>query len=210
MPPGPPADPLEVVTQTRSASIQVGSGGGFVDSGAPLRAAHVRAARLELEELGRRTLGAERFATQSVAARTRVIWRGWAQAFTASLVWEQGPAGGVSPRAQTQLDELNTLLNGPATRGELRVLEAYERYFHQLFTLGWAVVVRVDPGSDVRRLAAPGATEVDAAALRAWQEITSAWIAPWNGRRRTNAILEALLDWIDRQPKAVAAGERLQ
>src|SRR5262245_47966377 len=143
MPPGPTGDPLEVATQLRSASMLLGSSSaGFVDPGGPLRAAHVRAARAELEQRGRTTFFAERWATQPVTARARAVWRGWALGFTGSLSWEQGPQGGIGPRVQSQLDDLTALLSGPATRGELRVLESYEAYFQTLFTLGWAIVVR--------------------------------------------------------------------
>src|SRR2546428_11836208 len=85
MPAGSTDDPLEVISQIRSASMILGdSRAGFVDPGGPLRAAHVRAARTELEQRGRATFLAERWATQPVAARARVIWRGWAQGFTGS------------------------------------------------------------------------------------------------------------------------------
>src|SRR5262245_24040092 len=205
MPSGPTDDPLEVTTQIRSAAMILGdSRAGFVDPGGPLRAAHVRAARAELEQRGRATFFAERWATQPVTARARVVWRGWAQSFTASLSWEQRSEGDVNPRAREQLDELTSLLSGPATRGELRVLGAYEAYFQTLFTLGWALVVRADPGGDARRLAAPGGSAIADSAMRAWQEIVGAWIAPWNGRRRHDAILEALLAWV-RAPGGEAA-----
>jgi hypothetical protein len=213
MPPGQTDDPLEVTTQIRSASMILGdSRAGFVDPGGPLRAAHVRAARAELEQRGRATFLAERWATQPVTARARVVWRGWAQGFTTSLSWEQRADGDVNPQAREQLDEMTSLLSGPATRGELRVLGAYENYFQMLFTLGWAVVVRADPGGDARRLAAPGRAEMDASTLRAWQEIVGAWVAPWNGRRRHEAILEALLGWVEQHapPRAIKPGETMQ
>jgi len=161
MPAGPTDDPLEVTTQIRSAAMILGdSRAGFVDPGGPLRAAHVRAARAELEQRGRATFFAERWATQPDNNASRVIWRGWAQSFTTSLSWEQRADGDVIPRARERLDELTSLLSGPATRGELRVLGAYEAYFQTLFTLGWALVVRADPGGDARRLAAPGGSAV--------------------------------------------------
>ena len=212
MPAGPTDDPLEVISQIRSAAMILGdSRAGFVDPGGPLRAAHVRAARAELEQRGRATFFAERWATQPVTARARVIWRGWAQSFTSSLSWEQRAAGDVNPSARAQLDELTSLLSGPATRGELRVLGAYEAYFQTLFTLGWALVVRADPGGDARRLAAPGASAIGESALRAWQEIVGAWIAPWNGRRRHDAILEALLAWVEQHaPRAMRPGETIR
>jgi hypothetical protein len=213
MPAGPTDDPLEVITQIRSASMILGdSRAGFVDPGGPLRAAHVRAARTELEQRGRATFLAERWATQPVAARARVIWRGWAQSFTGSLSWEQRAEGDVNPSARAQLDELTSLLSGPATRGELRVLGAYEAYFQTLFTLGWALVVRADPGGDARRLAAPGESEIGGSAAQlAWQEIVGAWIAPWSGRRRHDAILEALLAWVEQHaPGAIQPGETMR
>src|SRR3954469_23963934 len=107
MPAGPTDDPLEVTTQIRSAAMILGdSRAGFVDPGGPLRAAHVRAARGELEQRGRATFFRERWASQPVTARARVVWRGWAQSFTAALAWEQGPRGGISPRVQAQFDDL--------------------------------------------------------------------------------------------------------
>jgi hypothetical protein len=184
---------------------------GFVAPGAPRRPPHVRAARGELEQRGRATFLAARRATQPVAARARVIWRGWAQSFTGSLSWEQRAVGDVNPSARAQLDELTSLLSGPATRGELRVLGAYEAYFQTLFTLGWALVVRADPGGDARRLAAPGGSAIGESALRAWNEIVGAWIAPWNGRRRHDAILEALLTWVEQHaPRAIQPGETMR
>ena len=210
MPPASSGDPLEVVTQLRSATINLGAeGSGFADPGGPLRAAHVRAARDELEQRGRASFFAERWATQAVTARARVIWRGWAQSFTASLAWQQGPAGDVSPRTRAQIDELTSLLSGPATRGELRVLGAYEDYMQVLFTLGWEIVVRADPGGDSRRLpASAGTPAIDELTQRAWGELVAAWIEPWNGRRRHQAILEALLAWVDKNtPRQLRQGE---
>ena len=44
----------------------------------------------------------------------------------------------------------------------------------------------------------------------AWQEIVGAWVAPWNGRRRHDAILEALLDWAEQHtPRAIQPGESM-
>lgn len=194
-------DPLEVISRVRSASIVLGASGtsGFVDPGGPLRGAHVRAAQPELEQRGRATFFAERWATQPIAARARTIWRGWATSFAGSLSWESRGTNDLTPRMREQLAELNTLLGGPATRGELRVLDAYEAYFETLFTLGWAVVVRVDPLGDARRLtsvAGSGGASSDAA-VRAWREIQGAWIAPWDGRRRHGELFDALLGWVD-------------
>lgn len=190
-----------MVSRTRSASLEVGTGsaGGFASPGGPLRAAHVRAARTELDQRGRSAFFAERWATQPVTARARVVWKGWAQAFTATLRWEQSAdEKEVLPRMRERLDELTALLSGPATRGELRVLESYEAYFQTLFTLGWALVQRVDLAGDARRL--PG-SEGDAGALAAaelaWDEIRRAWVLPWVGRRRHEQIVEALMRWID-------------
>lgn len=194
-------DPYEVVTRTRSASLEVGtqSAGGFASPGGPLRAAHVRQARSELDQRGRAAFFAERWATQPIAARARVVWSGWARAFAASLKWEQSAGEKeITPRMRARLDELTALLGGPATRGELRVLECYEAYFQTLFTLGWAMVQRFDPAGDARRLPGaendPGGLE---AATEAWNEIRRAWIAPWIGRRRHDEIVEALMRWID-------------
>src|SRR5215208_4494661 len=107
MPAGPTDDPLEVITQIRSASMILGdSRAGFVDPGGPLRAAHVRAARADLEQRGRATFFAERWATQPVTARARVVWQGWAQSLTASLRWEQRAEGAVNPTVRERLDEL--------------------------------------------------------------------------------------------------------
>ena len=198
-------DPYEVVTRTRSASLQVGteSAGGLGAPGGPLRAAHVRTARGELEQRGRATFFAERWATQPIAARARVIWHGWARAFAASLRWEAGD-GAITPRMRERLDELTALLSGPATRGELGVLDSYEAYFQTLFTLGWALVQRVDPTLDARRLPGAGGDDGDlAAAEAAWNELRRAWIAPWIGRRRHEKIVDALMRWLD-PPKPAA------
>jgi uncharacterized protein (TIGR03083 family) len=124
---------------------------------------------------------------------------GWAQMFAASLRWEQAAdQKEITPRMRERLDELTALLSGPATRGELRVLESYEAYFQTLFTLGWALVQRMDPGADRRRLpGAEGDADGLAAAETAWNEIRRAWIAPWIGRRRHQQIVDALMRWID-------------
>jgi hypothetical protein len=194
-------DPYEVVTRTRSASLAVGteSAGGLASPGGPLRAAHVRQTLGELDKLGRAAFFAERWATQPIAARARVVWGGWARAFAASLKWEQAAGEGeVTPRMRERLDELTALLSGPATRGELGVLDAYEAYFQALFTLGWAMVQRFDPAGDARRLpGAAGDAGANDAALAAWNEIRRAWVEPWIGRRRHVDIVDALMRWID-------------
>jgi hypothetical protein len=205
-------DPYEVVTKTRSASLDVGteSAGGFASPGGPLRAHHVRTARTELDQRGRVTFFAERWATQPITARARVIWVGWAQMFAASLRWEQAAdEKQITPRMRERLDELTALLSGPATRGELRVLESYEAYFQTLFTLGWALVQRIDPGADNRRLpSADGDAAGLAAAETAWNEIRRAWIAPWIGRRRHEQIVDALMRWIDPPTPAMLATQK--
>jgi hypothetical protein len=194
-------DPYEVVTRTRSAALLVGteSAGGFAAPDGPLRAPHVRMAHAELEQRGRATFYAERWATQPVAARARVIWHGWAQSFAASLRWENDTDDELTPRMRERLDELTALLSGPATRGELRVLESYEAYFQVLFTLGWALVKGVDPLKDARRLPGAGgnAGRDPQAAETVWNEIRGAWIAPWVGRRRHDQLVEALMIWVD-------------
>ena len=171
-------DPYEVVSQVRSASL---SNESLAAPSAALRAAHVRIARVDLEQRGRASFLAERWATQPVAARARVVWRAWAQTFARTLQWENAPGGEMTPRMRERLDELTTLLSGPATRGELRVLEAYESYFQVLFTLGWALVKREGP------------EEVSAAATDAWRMLTAAWVSPWVGRRRHQELSETLL-----------------
>jgi hypothetical protein len=204
-------NPLEVMSRVRSASVGLGADATspFASPGGPLRASHVRAARSELEGRGRASFLAERWATQPIAARARVVWRGWAQGFAGSLRWEQAPTGEIAPRMRERLDELTSLLSGPATRGELRVLDAYEAYFQVLFTLGWAAVVRVDPASNERRLAAPGieSPEHGAGAI-AWEALVAAWVAPWEGRRRHEELFGKLLRWIDPpRPQAISAQE---
>ncbi len=198
-------DPLEVITRVRSAAILLAGdeSGGFASPDGPLRATHVRIARAELDQRGRAAFMSERWATQPVMARARVVWRGWAQSFTGSLRWEQGADRDVTPRMRERLDELNTLLSGPATRGELRVLDSYEAYFQVLFTLGWAIVARVDPLGNPGRLPDPStrATDLDAATA-AWNEIRTSWIMPWQGRRRHNELVDVLLRWIDSRPTA--------
>lgn len=190
-----------MVTRTRSASLAVGtqSAGGFASPGGPLRATHVRQAQAELDQRGRAGFAAERWATQPIAARARVVWGGWARAFAASLKWEQGAGENeITPRMRERLDELTALLSGPATRGELQVLDCYEAYFQTLFTLGWAMVQRFDPAGDTRRLpASDGDRGANEAAVEAWNEIRRAWIAPWIGRRRHGEIADALMRWID-------------
>jgi hypothetical protein len=202
-------DPLEVLSRVRSASVGLGADAAspFAAPGGPLRASHVRAARTELEAKGRSSFLAERWATQPVAARARVVWRGWAQGFAGSLRWEQAPTGEIAPRMRERLDELTSLLSGPATRGELRVLDAYEAYFQVLFTLGWAAVVRVDPVGNERRLPGPGIDPPDqGAGAAAWEALVAAWIAPWEGRRRHDDLFDKLLRWIDPpRPEAIAA-----
>ncbi|TAK25310.1 MAG: hypothetical protein EPO26_02740 [Chloroflexota bacterium] len=191
-------DPYEVTTRIRSASLHLGadSTSGLVTPGAPLRLAHLRMSRPDIEQHGRATFMAEKWATQPIAARARVIWLGWAQSFAASMRWEQNENGVISPRMRERLDELTSLLSGPATRGELRVLDAYEAYFQSLFTLGWAVVVRADPTSDHRRLAGGGSKDADGGA-DAWAQLTGAWIAPWHGRRGHEELFEMLRRWVD-------------
>lgn len=202
--------PLEVISRVRSASLGLGSdaASAFAAPGGPLRASHVRAARADLEQRGRATFFAERWATQPVAARARVIWRGWAQGFAASLRWEQAPSGEIAPRMRERLDELTSLLSGPATRGELRVLDAYEAYFQVLFTLGWAAVVRADPAGDARRLPGPAIEPPDlGAGAAAWSALVAAWTAPWEGRRRHDDVFDKLLRWVDPpRPQAIASG----
>jgi hypothetical protein len=194
-------DPYEVVTRTRSASLLLAteSAGGFASPGGPLRAHHVRSARGELDQRGRASFLAERWATQPIAARARVIWVGWAQMFAGSLRWQQhADDKEITPRMRERLDELTALLSGPATRGELRVLESYEAYFQTLFTLGWALVQRIDPAGDNRRLPVAAGEAGDlAAAENAWTELRRAWTAPWIGRRRHQQIADALMHWID-------------
>src|SRR5437870_3049096 len=94
-------DPYEVVTRTRSASLAIGteSAGGVVSPGGPLRAPHVRAVRGEVDQRGRESVCAGRWAREPIAARARVIWGGWARAFAASLKWEQADSvGEINPR----------------------------------------------------------------------------------------------------------------
>ncbi|HEV8634865.1 MAG TPA: hypothetical protein VG370_11580 [Chloroflexota bacterium] len=202
--------PLEVISRVRSASLGLGSdaASAFAAPGGPLRASHVRAARADLEQRARATFFAERWATQPVAARARVIWRGWAQGFAGSLRWEQAPSGEIAPRMRERLDELTSLLSGPATRGELRVLDAYEAYFQVLFTLGWAAVVRADPAGDARRLPGPAIEPPDlGAGAAAWSALVAAWTAPWEGRRRHDDVFGELLRWVDPpRPHAIASG----
>ena len=196
-------DPLEVITRVRSAAILLAGdeAGGFAPPDGPLRATHVRMARAELELRGRAAFMAERWATQPVMARARVVWRGWAQSFTGSLRWEHGSNRDVTPRMRERLDELNTLLSGPATCGELRVLDSYESYFHVLFTLGWAIVARIEPMGDSGRLPDPAQRPQDIeAATAAWNEIRTSWIMPWQGRRRHNELVELLMKWIESTP----------
>jgi hypothetical protein len=204
-------DPLEVVSQVRSASLQLGvdAVGGFDDPGAPLRATHVRAARLELDARGRRAFVVERWATQPIAARARIVWRGWASGFAQTLQWDASASGALAPRMRERLDELGTLLSGPATRGEVRVLEAYEAYFQTLFTLGWAIVRRADPLGDTRRLGTgTDDAQITQAGASAFNAVRAAWILPWVGRRRHDEIQAALLAWIDGStaPAVLVAG----
>jgi hypothetical protein len=211
--------PLEVISRVRSASLGLGAdaASAFAAPGGPLRASHIRAARADIEQRGRASFFAERWATQPVAARARVVWRGWAQGFAMSLRWEQAPSGEIAPRMRERLDELTSLLSGPATRGELRVLDAYEAYFQVLFTLGWAAVVRADPAGDARRLPGPsidppaphpGGARHPGAGAEAWSALVGAWIAPWEGRRRHDDVFDKLLRWVDPpRPQPITSGQ---
>src|SRR5262249_49317364 len=107
-----------------------------------------------------------------------------------------------------RLDELTSLLSGPATRGELRVLDAYEAYFQVLFTLGWAAVVRADPAGNARRLMAGEAEPRDPdGRAEAWGALAAAWSAPWEGRRRPADVFDKLLRWVDPpRPQSLTSG----
>ncbi len=185
--------PHEVVTRVRSATLDLGATAvaGLSAPVGPLRLGLLRTARENVDRSGRNTFLAERWATQPIAARARIIWRNWATAFARHQRWEQRNTQ-LEPRMRGHMDELAALLSGPATRGELRVLDAYEEYFQTLFTLGWALASWVDPGEDRHRL---GSGDTDGHGLRidvAWQALVAAWITPWEGRREHANVFAAL------------------
>ncbi|MBM4417035.1 MAG: hypothetical protein FJ033_01755 [Chloroflexi bacterium] len=186
--------PHAVVTRIRSAALNLAATAvaGLSAPEGPLRLGLLRTARENVDRCGRKTFFAERWAMQPITARARIIWRNWAAAFARHQRWEQRGDAHLEPRMRAHLDELAALLSGPATRGELRVLDAYEEYFQTLFTLGWALASRVDPGEERYRLRSG---DGDGRGLRveiAWQSLVTAWSGPWEGRREHANVFAAL------------------
>lgn len=189
-------DSLEVITRVRSATLSLGS-----DQTAPFSRAwtsrgriDVPAARVETDDLTRAIFFAERAATPPLSARARVIWRGWAERFGRDIVWETTAGRETTPRVRDGLGELGVLLSGPATRGELRALDAYEALFVHLFSLGWALAEAASPVRQTTQLDDASGTglAVLASVEEAWLKLKTLWEEPWLARRRLDDTFTAL------------------
>jgi hypothetical protein len=192
----PAEDPLEVISRVRSATLQLGSNPAapFERPRGSLARLDLQEARARADELTRTIFFAERAATPPLAARARVIWRGWAERLGQTLTWETRAGEATTPLVRESLGELGVLLSGPATRGELRALDSYEALFVHLFSIGWVLAEAANPVAQQRSLgdASERGIQVLEATRTAWAALRELWDEPWLARRRLDPAFVAL------------------
>ncbi len=156
--------------------------------------------RARAEELTRAIFFAERAATPPMTARARIIWRDWASRFANGLIWQSRDDADAVPQTHEGLSELGILLSGPATRGELWALDAYEALFVQLFSIGWSLATSANPLATTTRLddgTGRGHGGPESLAM-AWSALRGLWEEPWSARRRLDEAFATVARGIGR------------